>query len=224
MTGAPLTRRRALGFAALFALACTGSAPPGAFLHDVAAEEAKGTKRLVLDVREPAAFAKAHVPGALNLQLGWSQLADRVRAYVPDLETALALHAATDKEAARALRLLERAGYTDVRILAEPKATASLSLLSAAELKSRLAAPEPPVVLDVRTPAEWKTGTIQGAARVEQDAAPALLAELDPDVEYAIICEGGYRSSQLASLLQREGFPRVHNVIDGMAGWRKLEK
>ena len=41
-------------------------------------------ERLLIDVREPAAFATAHHRGALNLQLGWDQLDARLAAYVPD--------------------------------------------------------------------------------------------------------------------------------------------
>ena len=44
--------------------------------------------------------------------------------------------------------------------------------------------------------------------------------DLDPAKRYAVICEGGWRSSQLASWMRREGFGEVVNVIDGMAGYR----
>jgi len=43
-------------------------------------------------------------------------------------------------------------------------------------------------------------------------------------MQYAVICEGGVRSSQLASLLKARGFGEVSNVIDGMWAWRRLSK
>ena len=94
--------------------------------------------------------------------------------------------------------------------------------MTAAELRERLASASPPTVLDVRTPLEWARDGIDGAIRLEQDSAPARIDELDPGGNYAVICEAGYRSGQLASWMRRHGFERVVNVIDGMAGWRDL--
>ena len=53
--------------------------------------------------------------------------------------------------------------------------------------------------------------------------APELLGELDPGGRYLVICEGGYRSGQLASWLDLHGFEDVTNVIDGMWAWRRRE-
>ena len=72
----------------------------------------------------------------------------------------------------------------------------------------------------MRTLAEWDEGTLDDALLFHEDQAPTLAAQLDPARRYAVICEGGWRSSQLASWMRREGFAQVVNVIDGMAGYR----
>ena len=76
------------------------------------------------------------------------------------------------------------------------------------------------MVIDVRTVAEWDDGKLDDALLFHEDEAPSLATQLDPTKRYAIICEAGWRSSQLASWMRREGFPDVVNVIDGMAGYR----
>jgi len=192
--------------------------PPRKVLEAPAAAEAE---RLVIDTRLPGPFAAGHAPGALNLQWDWKQLAARVEAYVPKRSTPLALRATDADEAELAAGLLARLGYTDVAAASPDAEAATLPTMTAAELRARLEAGEELVVLDVREPWEHALGTIDGAARLDPDGAPARLGELEPGVHYAVICEAGYRSGQLASWMQRHGL-RATNVLDGMAGWRAL--
>jgi hydroxyacylglutathione hydrolase len=45
-------------------------------------------------------------------------------------------------------------------------------------------------------------------------------AKLPKDQPVAVICAGGFRSSIGTSILERQGFTRVTNVIGGMAAWK----
>ena len=216
----PSRRGLARGLLAATALACGGCTPT----RPVELPEHDGsTARLVIDVRDPVAFAAGHDPGALNLQWGWNQLPERIAAYVPDRETPLAVRAATPVEAAIAAGLLEGRGYVDVTSApAEPGST-TLPTTTARSLAARLDAGEDLHVLDVRERWEHALGTIPGATKVDPDEAPSLLPTLDPEADHFVICEAGYRSGQLASWLRRHGL-RATNVIDGMAGWRALDR
>lgn len=175
--------------------------------------------RLVIDVREPALFAAGHAPGALNVQTGYGQLAGRIRFYVPDAVTPIAIRASSTREAEEAAAVLRDLGYQDIA-LAPEIAGETLDLTSLDALAARLASNDPPIVLDIRTAGEFATGTIQGAITIDQDHGPESVAGLDPSREYVVICEGGWRSSQLASWMKMNGFARVSNAIEGMAGWR----
>ena len=177
--------------------------------------------RVVIDTREPEAFAAGHAPGALNIQLGWGQLEGRARAYVPNLDTPIALVSSNQVEAERAAAVLAALGYEDVA-LHEPQATqdSTMELWTTSELDHALGADPELVVIDVRTVAEWEAGKLGDALLFHEDEAPTLAAQLDPNKRYAVICEAGWRSSQLASWMRREGFAHVVNVIDGMAGYR----
>jgi rhodanese-related sulfurtransferase len=178
-------------------------------------------QRLVIDTRLPAEFAAGHSTGALNLQWDWDQLGARVEAYVPDKDRPLALRATNAEEAALAAGLLAERGYTDVTLPVEGEDIATLETMSAGDLAAAMKAGTDLVILDVREPWEHLVRTIPGARLLDPDEAPSVLAELDPNVHYAVICEGGYRSSQMASWMQRAGL-KATNVIDGMAGWRAL--
>lgn len=198
---------------------CTAKAP----IEDVGVAE-EAAERLVVDVRDPEPFAAGHLPGALNIQLTWDQLEDRMDAYVPDRSTPLAVRAASEEDAQVAAAILLELGYQDFkRIVPEPgDETATLPLMTAEELAQTLAAtPEAtrPIVLDIRTAEEFEGGVIPGAIRIDQDAGPAAVADLDRTRTYAVICAGGWRSSQLATYMRREGFEDVTNVIDGMWAW-----
>ena len=85
------------------------------------------------------------------------------------------------------------------------------------------------MLVDVRTPAEWKqTGIAPGAARISVTEHPQgergfvadVLALVDGDRSrpVAVICRTGRRSAAAERLLERNGFSHVYNVVEGMAG------
>ncbi len=81
----------------------------------------------------------------------------------------------------------------------------------------------PPVVLDVREPAELKTASITAGdftlLTIPMGSIPARLAELDPLQPVACLCHHGGRSMQVASFLLGRGFTRVANVAGGIHAW-----
>ncbi len=92
--------------------------------------------------------------------------------------------------------------------------------LPVAELERRLAAGDPPLLLDVRAPAEFAVSHLRGARRAASEAeALALLAEEPRDREIVLYCSLGLRSSHLARALQRHGFHRVANLEGSIFAW-----
>jgi len=75
-------------------------------------------------------------------------------------------------------------------------------------------------VLDVRRPAEWEHGHIEGALLKPLNQLARTLDELDPHRPVAVHCKSGYRSSIATSLLQRTGFRHVMNVTGGFDAWK----
>jgi phage shock protein E len=89
------------------------------------------------------------------------------------------------------------------------------------ELHARLLAGGRPTVLDVRTPAEFADGHIDGAINVPLDQLKARLPSLglDPAEEVYVTCEAGARSRAASQTLAKEGYLPV-DLEDGMGGWR----
>ena len=88
-----------------------------------------------------------------------------------------------------------------------------------AELATRLAAPNPPLVLDVRTNAEWSAGHIDGALHLVLDDLAKNVARVPRDRELVVVCKSGYRSSIAKSQLELAGFERVTDLVGGMDAW-----
>ncbi len=71
-----------------------------------------------------------------------------------------------------------------------------------------------PVVIDVRTVAEFAEGHVQGAINldVESGAFQAKLSSLDKSVGYALYCRSGRRSAIAAELMATAGFTEVRDL------------
>ena len=183
-----------------------------------------GQERLVIDTRDPEAYAHGHAPGSLNIQLTWHQLEDRTLSYVPDLARPIALRASSLSNAEQGAAILQELGYSDVALFEAGGApnSGTIELMMADDLAKVIAAGTPPMIIDIREQSEFDDGVIDIAILVDQDEGPAAVEGLDKNARYLVICEGGWRSSQLASWMKIQGFTDVVNVLDGMAGWRDL--
>jgi rhodanese-related sulfurtransferase len=83
-------------------------------------------------------------------------------------------------------------------------------------------------LIDIRTPGEWRqTGVAAGVKRIDmrQPGGPRGFAEEvaksvggDKDAPIALICRTGNRSGTMQAALLEQGFTRVYNVREGMAG------
>ena len=80
-------------------------------------------------------------------------------------------------------------------------------------------------VIDVRKPSEFDAGHVKGASNfpVETLMDPLNVAMIDDCNNLYVHCAGGYRSVIAASLLKREGYHNIRNVVGGFAKI-KLEK
>jgi len=87
-------------------------------------------------------------------------------------------------------------------------------------------------VLDVREPAEFLTGTIDGALNVPrgilEPAADRQYAGhrdelMDRDKKWLILCASSGRSAMATVVLQEMGFKNVKNINGGMNAWKAAE-
>ena len=77
------------------------------------------------------------------------------------------------------------------------------------------------VVLDVRTPEEYKEGHIRDAKLVDfkADDFEEKLDELDKSETYLVHCRSGRRSTEALAVLKKLGFRSVYHLDGGFLAW-----
>ncbi|MEP6670042.1 MAG: rhodanese-like domain-containing protein [Chthoniobacter sp.] len=82
------------------------------------------------------------------------------------------------------------------------------------------------VVLDVRTPDEFKTGHIPGAKNLDffGDDFAKQIATLDKSKTYVVHCAAGGRSAQACKVIEKEQLPSVYHLNEGFKAWEKAGK
>jgi rhodanese-related sulfurtransferase len=81
-----------------------------------------------------------------------------------------------------------------------------------------------PVIVDVRTSAEFRRGHVPGAINAPVQTltrVPAALAQAVPDEPLVVYCGHGPRAMMARALLHRLGFREVTLLEGHMAGWRR---
>jgi rhodanese-related sulfurtransferase len=73
------------------------------------------------------------------------------------------------------------------------------------------------VIVDVRKPAEYADGHIEGAMNITLSdmTDPGNLADFDDNHNLYVHCQGGYRSIIACSIMKREGIHNLRNVEGG---------
>lgn len=67
------------------------------------------------------------------------------------------------------------------------------------------------VVVDVRTPEEYKEGHITGSLNVPLDEIGKAMEWLQKDVPTVVVCASGSRSAHAVMVLKANGFEKVYN-------------
>jgi len=179
----------------------------------------------LLDTRDAAAFAAEHLRGSINI--GLSGRYASWAGTLLDPQTPIVLVTEPGKESESALRLA-RIGFDTIAgclrngvqaAAARPELLVRGARVTHEDLARRLAAKDPPQVVDVRTDAEWNAGHIHGALHLVLDDLAKNAASLPKGRELVVVCKSGYRSSIGSSLIERAGFTRVTDLSGGMDAW-----
>jgi hydroxyacylglutathione hydrolase len=179
----------------------------------------------ILDTRDPAEFAAAHLKGSINIGLS-GQYATWAGT-VLDREHPILIIADPGREN-EAVTRLGRIGFDHVAgylrdglhsLKSRPELMAATERVSAPFAAELLASLDPPLAIDVRTPREREQKHLAGSLGVPLNHLVENLGKLPKDRLLFVYCAGGYRSSIAASLLQRAGFARVSEIAGGIAGW-----
>lgn len=77
------------------------------------------------------------------------------------------------------------------------------------------------IILDVRTPAEFKQSAIDGAINIDSMGSnfAKKIEELDKSKTYFVYCRSGNRSGSACKLMGNAGFENVYNLSGGLMRW-----
>ena len=194
-------------------------------LEQVLALQAVGAQ--VLDTRDPAEFAAAHLAQSINIGLGGQYATWAGTVLSRELPIVIIADPGHEHEAAMRLGRIgfdQVVGYLEDglrSVESRPELMTSTERLSAQVAAERAAASngERPVIVDVRAPAERRQKRIPGSVGIPLNHLTERFSELPADRPILVHCAGGYRSSIAASLLQRNGFTQVGEIAGGIAAW-----
>ncbi|HLI88676.1 MAG TPA: MBL fold metallo-hydrolase [Ktedonobacteraceae bacterium] len=199
--------------------------PPG-LAPQIVRERMRAGMPLV-DGRPRDAFAREHIPGALNIELGDS-FATYVGWILP-FNTPLMILIEDEEGRREAVVQLVRIGYERVegyldggiaawRAAALP--AGQFPGMDIGTLYKRWSRHEGLIILDVRRDDEWRQGHIPGALHIHIGDLAQHLHELPDDQPIATLCASGFRAEIAASMVAATG-REVIAVREGMDDWIK---
>jgi DMSO/TMAO reductase YedYZ molybdopterin-dependent catalytic subunit/rhodanese-related sulfurtransferase/glyoxylase-like metal-dependent hydrolase (beta-lactamase superfamily II) len=182
---------------------------------------------ILLDSREPAAYASGHLRGAVNvgLQGRFADWAGNVLS--PDRDIVLVGDVALARESK--IRL-SRVGFDRVvgqlcdlaGVFAQRPDLVEVASRLTIEQLAELRGLEPHLQLvDVRGPQEVAGGTIAGACEIPLSTLTDSCTDLDRGAPVVVYCGSGYRSMVAASVLRAAGFSDVSDVVGGFGAWQR---
>ena len=89
------------------------------------------------------------------------------------------------------------------------------------DVKEKLEAGTPFLLLDCREPSEFQTAKIEGATLIPMGEIPNRVGELAAHRELPLIvhCHHGGRSLRVARWLRAQGFPQAQSMAGGIDAW-----
>jgi hydroxyacylglutathione hydrolase len=179
----------------------------------------------LLDTRDPADFAGAHLVDSLNVGLAGAYAT--WAGTILDTERPVVIVADPGREGEAAMRLGRIgfdnvAGYVDGGMQAadgRPELIERTERITAATLAEQLRDSDPPLVLDVRTEQEWRDGRIGRSLNIPLGQLTQRVDEVPRDRRIVVHCGSGYRSSIAASILRRAGVSDLSDMVGGFEAW-----
>lgn len=194
----------------------------------------EGKQVTFLDVRDYFAFEKSHISGAMHMPL---ELIQKQLNTLP-ADRYIFVYDETGKKGHQVLRMLVNAGFNQVanisggyislqrhatscgfqNIKVEPLPVRLKSIKDEenneeeAEVKSTPKS-NTPLLVDVRTPGEFKSGAVDGAVNIPLDELQRRYKELGDDFsrEITVYCASGARSAYAQNMLKDIGYTNVTN-------------
>lgn len=177
----------------------------------------------ILDTRTSTTFTNGFVPDSISIGLD-GRFAEWAGILLPfDQPLVLVTEAGKEKESAVRLARVgidKVQGYLEGGYEAWENAGEKIDMIvdiEPEELAMDIPHDTRLEVLDVRKPGEYDNGHVKGATNIPLDTLrdPLNMAMINDENNLYIHCAGGYRSVIAASLLKRQGYHNLRNVLGG---------
>jgi hydroxyacylglutathione hydrolase len=180
-------------------------------------------KRMVIDTRHAAAFAKAHVPGSINIPE--ANLATWAGWFVDYEQPLLLISEPTQR--AEVARVLHKIGIDRIsafvdasEVVKQGLATQSYKTINVANAVEKIESGAMQVI-DVRATTEWDAGHIPQAEHYFLGRLPQHVLELNNRKPIIVHCRTQSRSAIAASVLQAAGLENVLQLTGGFNEWEQ---
>ncbi len=187
------------------------------------ATQQRGT--VVVDSRDPSAFAGSHIPNSLNIWLDGMAV---YPGWVLSYDQTLLLVTNSEADAHVACTYLSRLGFDDVQgyLCGGMRSWrdgglpfARVKTCSVEQLK-RAVDTASVSILDVREHAEWQKEHIKGAKNIFVGYLSRQLKEIPTDQSLAVHCSWGARATLATSILLKHGYTNVYDVLGVIRAWK----
>lgn len=176
----------------------------------------------IIDTRNKADFAKAHLSGSINIQdnnsfatwCGW----------ILDYDEPFILIAGTSQMDGLTRKLMRigldsMLGFIeDITRIGIPAESSEILTTEQFQYYIGLQGVQ---VIDVRNATEYNSGHIEGAENIFVGTLEKHLDRIDKSKEIVIHCQSGDRATIAQSLLAKNGFKEVKNYAGGMKEWNE---
>lgn len=178
----------------------------------------------LVDARGRDAFARAHIPGTLNIEL--EESFGTYAGWLLPFNTPMLLVVDDDAEREAMLQLV-RIGFEQVQGTlagginawrAADLPLAAFERIDVPTLYERWRGSAPPAILDVRRDEEWREAHMPGAQHIHIADLSQRVMEVPSNQPVAIVCASGFRASIGASILAAAGRTPIA-VQGGVGGW-----
>jgi glyoxylase-like metal-dependent hydrolase (beta-lactamase superfamily II)/rhodanese-related sulfurtransferase len=191
--------------------------------EEMSPDAVKDFQGMVLDVRSAADYGARHIPNSMNIGLG-GQFASWAGILI-GIGTPIVVVAETEAQIDEAVMRLARVGHESVKgfiLIKDWKLeTNEIEQVPVEEMSELTKTEKYLQFVDVRREGEYENGHAPRTVNLTLSDLHKLTDKLDKSTQTFVICQGGYRSSAGASILERAGFAKVYNVTGGTGAWIK---
>ncbi len=180
----------------------------------------------VVDLRDARSYARLHLEGSINVSVRGRL--DTWTGMIVPFDAPLVLVGSGDEVREAAFRFkrigLDRvAGHLAPEELEGARAAGiplrTTELVAPAALAERIAQGTEPILVDVRTAAEYAELAIGDYAHIELTEWKRFAELLGPQLPVLFVCNSAYRSSMAVGLAERLGFRQVASLEGGLDAW-----